>query len=66
MEKLVEDSYKDLVLKANLHYLEFYCFDFHTRCHDNSEPMIDLIKEILTANILTPSQLYQQTTQVIF
>jgi hypothetical protein len=55
MEKLVEDSYKDLVLKANLHYLEFYCFDFHTRCHDNSEPMIDLIKEILTANILTPS-----------
>lgn len=41
MEKKLEDRFVELVKASEIEKLEFYPFDFHSKCHKNSDPMIE-------------------------
>lgn len=65
MEKTLEDRFVELMVATDMKSLEFYPFDFHTKCHKNSDPMIEQIKLFLMPNILQPSKLFEQTIRVV-
>ena len=49
-EVMLKERYEDMIARCNLDYLSYKFFDFHNECHENSQPLIDLVEKDIFPN----------------
>jgi hypothetical protein len=67
LENKIHNTYETLIKKAGLSskQLLYQHFDFHSECHVNSEPMMDLIEQRIFPEQIEHGGIFYETVRVV-
>ena len=68
LEKTLYEKQNSIMEETELfskHLVEYYHFDFHSECHENSDPMLDYLKQMILPAHMNQIGMFVQRNDIL-